>query len=221
MTKTGQRIIVPSYFWVTWYNPSTGDKSWERMQAAVPTQEFAIINPSSGPDEATGQQTDWVHQMTDAHAAGLKVVGYVKTGYTGKTAAAAKHEIDLYYTWYDVDGIIFDEVSFEAGTKQAYYADLYAYVKAKSTRSRTVIINPGIPGIDEAVHGGGDIVMNYEGPPSSYASASFPAWVANYPSTRFWHCVHDVTSEAQRDTLIGQMRANNAGYVYLTTDSDR
>jgi hypothetical protein len=219
VTKTGQRVAVPSYFWVTWYNPPTGDKSWERMQAAVPTQEFAIVNPNSGPDEVAGQQTDWVHQITDAHAAGLKVYGYVRTIYTTKSAVTVKHEVDLYYSWYDVDGIFFDETSYEAGAKQAYYADLYAYVKAKTGRGRTVVINPGIPGIDETYMAAGDIVMNYEGPPGPYAGTTFPGWVSSYPASRFWHCIHDVTSEAQRDTLIGQMQAKNAGYIYLTPDS--
>ena len=53
-------------------------------------------------------------------------------------------------------------MSYEAGVKQAYYADLYLYVKTKTSRSRTMAINPGIPGIDETYMQACDITMNYE-----------------------------------------------------------
>ena len=95
-----QRLAIPSYFWVA---GTTADRRQVLGTDAVGSADRSrspSSTPPAGADETTGDETDWVHQITDAHAAGLKVLGYVKTGYTGKAAAAAKHEVDLYSTWY-------------------------------------------------------------------------------------------------------------------------
>lgn len=208
-----QRIAVPSYFWVTWYNAVGGDHSWERMQSAAPYQDIAVCNPSSG--SGASINLDWVTQITNAHAAGLKIVGYVKTDYTNITLAAAKADIDNYYAWYNVDGIFLDECGWEAA-KIPYYADLYAYIKSKNGK---VVINPGIPGIDEGYMAVCDIVMNFEGYATAYLSQTFPAWTIKYPSNKFWHCIHDVVDISQRDALLVKSLANRAGHIYMTTDT--
>ena len=210
-----QRIAVPSYFWVTWYNPVGGAHEWERMQASTPTQEFAICNINSGPGTAIEQ--DWVRQINDAHAAGLKVIGYVRTNYWNKPVAEAKAEIDKYYAWYGIDGVFLDEVAWE-DEKQYYYLDLYNYVKAK-TGPRLVVINPGTADAHEIYMGCCDIMMNFEASATEYLAQAWPTWVTKYSPSRFWHVIHDVTGTAQRDTLLARTITNRAGYVYLTTDS--
>lgn len=210
------RVAVPSYFWVTWYNAEGGNKSWERMQSAAPYCEIAVLNPASGPGDAPS--TDWSTQVVRAQAAGLKILGYVSTGYAEVPLASIKAQIDRYYAWYNVDGIFLDE-SVPDAERQPRYKELYDYIKAKDGRGTTVVINPGTPAIDESYMAACDIVMNYESPAAAYASASFPAWTLNYPSRRFWHCLVDVTSTEQRDSLLATARARRAGYVYLTPDN--
>jgi hypothetical protein len=221
-----QRVAVPSYFWATYYNDPAStvlSHDWERMQAGAPWVDIAIVNPSLGP--GTSSNPDWVIQANRARAAGLKVLGYVKTNYSITAASAVKAEIDLYYNWYGVNGIFIDEVSYEAGTKQAYFLDLYNYIKAKGG---LVIINPGIPAIDETYMQACDIVMNWEGAATTYLTTTpattvgggtFPLWTINYETRRFWHCIHDVADIAQRDLLLAKTIANRAGHIYLTPDS--
>jgi hypothetical protein len=213
-----QRIAVPSYFYATWYNAPGGPHAWERMQAAAPYTSLCIVNDGSGP--GTAKNADYVTQVARAKAAGLTVLGYVRTDYTATPTSAAKAQIDQHYAWYGVAGIFLDEADNPQGgtlaATLAYYADLSAYIKA---RGGTVIINPGQPSIDEGLMQCCDVVLNYENTAANYAAAQFPAWTVNYPARRFWHVIHTVADVAQRDTLLDQTRANRAGLVYLTTDS--
>lgn len=210
-----QRLAVPSYFWASWY--TAGGGAWARMQAAAPVADICVVNVGSGPGAAA--DTDFQTQAKLAKAAGMTVLGYVRTNYTAVAASTVKSQVDQHYAWYGVDGIFFDEADNPIGgtisTTLAYYADLYAYVKAKGG---TVVINPGQPSIDEGLMASCDVVMNYENSAANYGSAQFPAWTVNYPSRRFWHVIYGVTDLAQRDSLLAQSKARRAGYVYLTDD---
>jgi hypothetical protein len=208
-----QRIAVPSYIYPTY--AAGGD--WERMQSKAPYAEICIINPASGPGTSSGWDFDqYTIQTAHAKAAGLKVLGYVRTNYAAQPAATVKSEIDKYYSWYGVDGIFLDEAASAVGSVP-YYADLYAYIKTKDVSS-TVIINPGVSAIDEGYMATCDIVMNFENTATAYLSATFPAWTINYETKRFWHCVHTVDDETQRDALLSKSITNRAGYVYFTPD---
>jgi hypothetical protein len=208
-------IAVPSYFWVTWYNAPEGNHDWERLQAAAPVCKFVICNPASGPGDAVN--ADWQVQIRRAHAAGLKVLGYVRTDYAGIPLVSVKASIRKYFDWYGVDGIFIDEVP-TSSVSLPYFGQLYDYVKNKS-RDHTVILNPGTYAVDEAYMSCSDVVMNFEGPASAYSGITFPAWTINYPAHRFWHCIHDVADVTQRDSLIASARVNRAGLLYLTTDT--
>ncbi len=78
-----QRMAVPSYFY-----PGA---AWTQMEAAAPTVGLAIINPNSGP--GTSSNADYVKQVREAKAHGLKVIGYVHTSYGKRPFAEVKAEI--------------------------------------------------------------------------------------------------------------------------------
>ena len=80
------------------------------------------------------------------NAAGIKVIGYVATGYAVNSPAAVKADIDRWRAFYpgQISGIFFDEQSNRAGDVP-YYRDLSQYAKAQGL-SFTV----GNPGTDTA-----------------------------------------------------------------------
>jgi len=207
---TGQKIAVPSYFY-----PCTGSPGclWDQLNNGAPTVGVAIINPSSGPGGSKDQ--NYADQTTRSQAAGVKVTGYVHTSYGARAAATVKGEIDLFYTWYGVDGIFFDEVN-NVCTTIAYYQDLYNYVKSKHATKNLVILNPGT-NTDECYINAGDIIAIFESAYTAYLTWTPNAWVNNYPSNRFWHLVYG-TTQANLPNAIQLSKNRRGGWVYITPD---
>jgi len=207
-----QRLAIPSYFYPTFFNP-TG--YWQQMQSAAPYASICVINPGSGPGGSSN--SDYVTQTKLAQAAGMKVLGYVHTSYTGVTLGAIEAQIDSYYGWYSVDGIFVDEVS-TSPVNQPYYLSVYNYVKGKAG-SDIVVVNPGtVP--DESYMAACDIMCNCEVDLGTYRVRAAAAWEVNYPSSRFWHIIYSVLTAAQRDEVLTLSRNFRAGYVHITNDGD-
>lgn len=110
-----QRLAIPSYFY-----PCTGPSGcyWNQLNNGAPTVGLAIINPDSGP--GTSQDQNYVNQTLRTQAKGIIVLGYVYTSYGNRPAEEVKSDVDLYYTWYRVNGIFFDEASTDCNV-QGYY----------------------------------------------------------------------------------------------------
>ena len=71
----GMRLAVPAYFYPGQY--------WTQLGDAAPTVGLAVANPNSGPGSALN--TDYATAISNARHAGVKVIGYVDTGYFGTT----------------------------------------------------------------------------------------------------------------------------------------
>ena len=202
----GQKMAIPSYFYAT-------SAFWTQLQNGAPTVGLAIINPGSGPGRKFDQNYYNTTQSTKAR--GVIVLGYVYTNYGSRTVSKVKADIDKYYTWYGVEGIFFDEVS-NSCAKQAYYLDLYNYVKAKGGIAK-VVINPGI-NTQECYITAADIIVNFEDNYTAYVNWSPSGWEFNYPADRFWHLVIG-TSAADMPNAISLSKNRNAGWVYVTNDN--
>lgn len=199
---------------VTYWGPGS---QWTTVDGKFPTVSLSIINPASGPGPSP--DATWHSTTVSAQGAGLKVLGYVHTSYGARPIADCKAEVDSYYSWYDVDGIFFDEVTNTTGaTELAYYLALYNYVKAKtSARSKTVVINPGGE-TDVAYATRADIIMVTEaGSAAEYLGRSTVAWELSAAPGSLWHVVYDCP-EGQLDAVIAQSRTLNAGIVWFTDD---
>lgn len=206
------RIAVPSYFYPTYYNAVGGSHDWENLQAAAPTAELCIVNPSDGP--GVSANSDYQTQLHRAVPAGLTVLGYVATNYGAIDLNTVKAQIDSHRLWYGVEGIFFDQCSSDAA-KLPYYAELYAYVKDENPDA-VVVINPGSPSVDENYMTVCDIVVNFENSSGIYGTTTFPSWTVNYPALRFWHIVYSIPDTTTRDSYVTKARQNRAGYIYLT-----
>src|SRR6266478_3074055 len=110
-------IIVPAYFY-----PGSLWSSMDWAARRVPL--VAILNPNSGPGAT--QDPLYVAAVNSLRAAGGKVIGYVSTSYTTRVTNAVKTDIDLYFSFYAVDGIFLDELTNDSDTNHLnYYVGLY------------------------------------------------------------------------------------------------
>ena len=181
-----QSIAIPSYF----YPDPVGCKTsiitcyWTRAIAKYPTTEVMIINPDSGP--GTSQNSDYVRQVNDAHAAGVKIIGYVYTNYGNRAISLVTADIDKYYQYYTMDGIFLDEASNDC-SQVDYYTALKDYIEAEE--DQLVVLNPGTH-TPECYRTTGDIFAVFEDSYSNYVNWSPEGWEATDPAQQFWHIVH-------------------------------
>jgi hypothetical protein len=141
--------------------------------------------------------------------AGIKVLGYVATGYTARVESAAREDIDRWRMWYpEVEGIFFDEMSNKLG-QEAYYRSVDAYAKSKGF-DYTV----GNPGADTkpAYVGVVDMILVYE----NAGLRSLPTWHKSYPRERFGVISYSVSTP---DMEYLRSARETVGFVYMTNDA--
>jgi hypothetical protein len=199
--------IVPLYT-----DPS--DSSWSAVIAAKMEHPkvgvIAIVNPNNGPGSAASSgYTSGIARLTSA---GIKVIGYVATGYATKTAATVEADIDRWKAFYpgQITGIFFDEQSNKAGDV-AHYRELSQYAKSQGL-SFTV----GNPGTDtaEGYIGALDTMLIYES--SGLPSASqMGGWHSKYPTSNFGIIPYAVNMDA---TFVHNAR-QYVQYIYLQSDN--
>jgi hypothetical protein len=226
--STPPRLLVPAYF------PPGAD--WDRLVATLPAGSIAIMNLDRGPGAASTDATQrYLAQMWTAQAAGIKVVGYVPTGYgvghvpAGYSGARAladiEADIDKWYAWFTPDGIFLDE-----GPRRpvgSVYEHLRDYIQAKAGRGHLIVLNQSGYSDDDWAMAVADIVCVFEAEHAIYAAETgnggrnYPTysgarWTGNYPPDRVAHLIYntpDDTALAQAASLAQQ---RGAGWLYVT-----
>lgn len=228
-----QHVAVPAY-----WTPDTSDGAlmFDGLANNAPTVGLVVINgPTSSPpipfDQATATAVQKMHQ------AGEKVLGYVDTGYLGQTGntttrvnpgsttvadwqAQMKQDADAWYGLYGscgIDGIFFDETLSGCGAANAYLSSYKAvtdYVRA-SHPGAYITINPGTTS-EECYTQIADTISIFENDYSVYQSWTPPAYVTNYPASKFWHIVYNVPTQSALRSVVTKSKRNHAGYVYVT-----
>jgi len=204
-----QRIAIPSYFY-----PTDNSRDWNLILQSGGVPGIAVINPNSGP--ANKVDPAYAKITKELQHRNIKVVGYVHTQYGRRDISRVLEEIQLYYSFYSVDGIFLDEIS---NTTDAlpYYTAIRGQMLTHPGASLT-ILNPGTQTCEEYMSIS-DIVCNYEDNCNHYlTSYQAPAWVANYPADRFWHIVHSVTSVRDLHYVCKLSKERNAGYLFITSE---
>jgi hypothetical protein len=199
-----QKIAVPSYFY-----PGT---LWTQLQNGAPAVSLSVINPGSGPGNAKDQNYD--NTVNATRAKGIPVLGYVHTSYGTRDLSIVLAEVDTYYSWYNLDGIFFDECS-NIPSHVDYYNTTYKYVKGMGGNA-VVVINPGSL-IPSCYASAGDIIMNYEGTYADYMNFKPMGWEYMYPASKFWHLVHGANQTQMQDAMKRSV-TNHAGHIYVTPD---
>jgi len=230
-----QQIADPAYI-----NPTASPSTWDHLIGSTHgTVGIAVANVLNGPDYEA--HSDWASVISRAHDAGIKVLGYVDTGYFGTTSpgsptrlgSTATHDwisqveqdIDAWYRFYgsDMGGIFFDEAQ-----NDCTYAPLYQaiddYVKRYHPGALTVE-NPGI-GVPQCFQNTADVIVTYEGSyadytadPSSDPNAYQPlSWTPVDPN-KIWHIVYGASSQSDMENAVSLSKSRGAGYVFVTNDT--
>lgn len=231
----GQQVAVPAYI------PTSDSASWGSLTTASSQLGFIVVNVANGPD--TVLNPEWQTKINLAHANGIKVLGYVDSGYfggsvpvrttvLGETDATswmvqAQQDINRWYGFYGnaIDGIFIDDGMNTCGPTAGSnaYADLYEeldnYTHSTHPGALTVL-NPGIT-VPQCYEDTADILVTYEGPMANYLAppaALAPAqWQLDGDPNKFWEIIYDVDA-ASLDAVSDRSKSNNAGYVYATPD---
>jgi hypothetical protein len=151
---TAAGIMVPLYT----YPGGTWDTVAETKNDHPDVPIVAIVNPASGPGGS--KDSNYASGIDELRDAGVIVLGYVSTAYTGRSLAAVKGDIDKWDSWYNVEGIFFDEQTNWAGG-ESYYTQAGDYAESKGLGF--TVGNPGansLPSYLSTV----DVVLIYESP---------------------------------------------------------
>ena len=229
-----QRVADPAYFY-----PGT---LWTELDTATPSVGIAVANVSNGPDYISN--SDYVTAIQQASWAGIKVLGYVDTGYFGGTSPARttrlgqtdvnswiaqiEEDVNTWYSLYGSDGlagIFFDDGQNVCGTNNQYvtlYTDIQNYVK-QNHPGAYVVMNPGTP-VPQCFQYTADTLLTFENAYPCYINdpADCPGWID--PSLtwnpvdpqKIWHSIYNVPA-TEVDSVAALSKARGAGFVFTTS----
>lgn len=212
-------VLPVSYIYPDYYVTGTPSQ-WNTIGDAVPTVQWAMINPSNGP--GTSANTDYQTQLKRIVADGVKVMGYISTSYATRPQAEVQAEVAQYLTWYpEISGIFLDEAvngwSDQAGL-ETYYQDLRDWFDANHPEL-ILINNPG-SATTPAMVPTADMMLTFENTAATYlATADTDIDQAHYltvSKSKFWHAVYDIPDEATALQVIEKAKRLHVGHVYLT-----
>jgi hypothetical protein len=202
-TNNCQQLIAPAYFY-----PPTG--LWDQLIDGGSEVAFIVLNPDSGVD--TKHEWRYDAPLAKARAAGIRIVGYIETNYSNRPAAEVIQEMDRYREWYGVTSFFLDEADTDPASIPLYKQMTdHAHAMGGMT-----ILNFGYkphPGYMEIT----DIAIVFEDNAVVYSTYELPAWISEYPASRFAQMIYGVT-EGNIDQVLAKALASNAGYVWITDD---
>lgn len=227
-----QQIADPAYF--------VPGPLWTQLDQSTPYVGIAVANVINGPDYEVNP--NYISTIQAASAAGIKVLGYVRTGYFGSTGlttrlgktdvsswlAQIEQDVNAWYNFYGsvgLAGIFFDEAQSACGSSNVYpnlYSFISAYVKQNHTGA-LVAENSGTA-VPSCFQGTADIIVTFEGTYLCYIQdASCPAnqqyiplnWNPIDPHA-IWHLVYDTSSD-QFANASALTKARGAGWFYITS----
>jgi hypothetical protein len=222
---TTQHIAVPAYF-----NPS-GSTYWTQLAQSAPAVGVAIANPNNGPGTAFDQ--GYANAIRAAADAGVRVIGYVDTGYFGTTGRTTRNgqtttaawttqsEGDV-ATWYSLYGSYgLGGIFFDDGLADCAHVGLYQAVNTYTKQNHAgayTVDNPGTAA-EQCYADAADTIVMFEGSYASYTGWSAPAWELGYADpNKFYHLVYATPSQANEANAMTLSKQRNAGYVYVTPD---
>jgi hypothetical protein len=203
------KILVPLYV-----DP---DSNWDRIvKAASCVSITVIINPNDGPG---GNPTvEYLAGIKKLHNAGVKVVGYVYTGYGARNPKYIRADVDLYKR-FGIDGIFFDEVSDES-KDLGYYKLLSDYVRS-NYRIGAVFLNPGTKTDEEYIKNSiGDTTVIFEDSWTKWPGYQPDKYISKYGHDRFASLVYTTSDASAMRSSIDLALNRGIGYVFVTDQKE-
>ena len=210
-----------TYYWADYYKNE--NSQWGKV-LDVDHLGFTIINNANG--AGAEKSTDFEKQVAITRSKGVKILGYVHTGYGQRDKTEILSDVKKHIEWYGVDGIFLDETISGWTAEQValipHYQELHDEIKKLNSRL-FVVANPGTNTI-EAVLPTADIFMTYESNANQYITAKdykdrdiiiTQPYYRNSPKTRFWHVVYGVTPENYLK-VMERAQKEHVGHIYFT-----
>ena len=206
------RLGIPSY-------AAPGTAEWEGfVVGAAATDGFVILNPDSGPGSNIDET--YVTASADARARGVRVLGYVPTTYGTRDPEHVDGDVNQYTTWYNVDGVFFDEVSSDCEAFAAWYAARAAAANGLvSSGDALVVYNPGAITCAEHLDGA-DVIVVAEDRMAQLTRFVAAEWMAAYPPERFMFLAYDAPGVDLGQNLKF-VHDQGIGWTYITDDRPR
>jgi hypothetical protein len=229
------RIGVPAY----WAPDSAGLALFTELADAAPGVDAVIVN---GPDSAAPNPYSWptASAIRRLHDAGVKALGYVASGYLGRTGRTTSRTgvvssdrlswqqqvlgdvEDWYrlYGWAGLDGVFLDETLAGCGTDDEdvdAYRELTDQIR-QAHRNAYLVMNPGTD-VDECYLPLADSFVTFENTFAVYQEWTPPTWVYDYPASKFWHIVYDTPTDADMREAVALFKHRNATRLYVTDDA--
>lgn len=212
--KAGERFISPISYWYPDYHKT--DSKWNQAITTKDNIGFVIINIDSGSGTV---QPEHVEQAKRAKAVGASVLIYLPTGYGNFD----KDDLLRRYHKYKqdmpglLDGVFLDE-TINGYSEQASlipkYKELGEYFKKLEGVDTTVVANPGSNVVEELLDSA-DVFMNFESAADKYLEREItPDYCKRENSTKFWHCIFNVTKENYKQVLA-KADKEHVGHLYL------
>lgn len=203
-TPTPISAGVPAYF-----SPSP---LWDVMLGTANTGDarvsLAVMNPANGPGPAP--DSGYARVIGQAKAKGVRVLGYVATGYGTRTSVLA--DIDAYKRFYGLIDIFLDEST----TDCVSLANYLPWVAAVHANGGLAAVNPGM--VPASCWGTkADLIVTFEGPFDAYLHYESPPWMDDLPASSFWNIVYAVPAGSA--PFVRQLAGrHHTGLLYATED---
>ena len=195
------------------YVPIYGDLSTEvaailaarNANRSVPV--VAAINPASGVGVF---RSDIQAAIVKLQGAGVTVIGYVDTAYAQRPITDVEGEADLYKQWYNVSGLMLDDMS-SSPYDSTYYRAITAYAHSKGLSF--VMGNPGTR-VESSIVGTVDCLFIYEGAGLPAASdLQTDTFAGAYPKSNFALAAYNVST---LDPVWTASAKSMVGWVFVT-----
>lgn len=174
-------LAVPAYF-----HPVVRPGHWRWLAEHADAVKLVVLNVASGPGERPDEAFEAV--LEPLHQAGVRVIGYVDTGYGRRAPQSVLAEAGRYQDWYGVRGVCLDQVATGA-EHLGYYGWLADRIRAAG--GEFVFFNHGVhPAPGYASHA--DLLGTFEGTWQAYQRLHLPRWTHRWPPSKFYHVVHSV-----------------------------
>lgn len=220
--RSNEQFFSPvTYYWADYYKNE--NSQWGKV-LDVDHLGFTIINNANG--AGAEKSTDFEKQVAIARGKGVKILGYVHTGYGQRDKTEILSDVRKHIEWYGVDGIFLDETISGWTAEQValipHYQELHDEIKKLNSRL-FVVANPGTNTI-EAVLPTADIFMTYESNANQYITAKdykdrdiiiTQPYYRTQPKARFWHVVYGVTPENYLK-VMERAQKEHVGHIYFT-----
>ncbi len=206
--------------------PLYSSQMWTSAAGTSPEADVGIANWGSntqnggagGPGKSRSAAD--AAQISTARADGTRILGYIATDYARGAAGYGEASIETQMTdwhrWYGVTTFFLDEAP-TAATHQPYYASLKAWARQHIGAAAREWLNMGAYPAARSWMRDANTIMDWE---DGAAPATPPAWVHDYPASRFAMIMNAVPDTASAiSAAVTDIENAHAGAGFVTSDA--